>query len=69
MGFAMNIGVCSITAAELWGIFEGLSIAWELGFRKVQVESNSRCAVGLINKNGSSLHKHSQLLSAIQELV
>ena len=31
-GFAMNIGKCSVMNAELWGIFQGLSLAWDQGY-------------------------------------
>ncbi|KAK4270818.1 hypothetical protein QN277_019587 [Acacia crassicarpa] len=40
-GFMKNIGVCSVTDAEEWAIFEGMRLAWELGFRKAIVESDS----------------------------
>ncbi|CAA0818851.1 Polynucleotidyl transferase- ribonuclease H-like superfamily protein [Striga hermonthica] len=36
--FTMNIGYCLITRAELWGLFQGLLLAWDLGCRKVIVE-------------------------------
>ena len=47
-GFAMHIGICSITAAELWGIFEGLTLAWDLGYRRIQLETDSRSALKAI---------------------
>ncbi|KAK5826609.1 hypothetical protein PVK06_021535 [Gossypium arboreum] len=34
---------------KLWGIFHGLSIAWEKGFKKVVVECDSSQAVQLLN--------------------
>ncbi|CAI0421511.1 unnamed protein product [Linum tenue] len=43
--FAMNLGMCSITRAELRGVMEGLQLAWDMGFRRVRVELDSRCAV------------------------
>ncbi|CAI0421512.1 unnamed protein product [Linum tenue] len=41
----MNLGMCSITRAELRGVMEGLQLAWDMGFRRVRVELDSRCAV------------------------
>ncbi|KAE8721305.1 Phospholipase D gamma 3 [Hibiscus syriacus] len=41
-GFAKLIGRCSALDAELWGILEGLSLPWDLGFRSVVVESDSK---------------------------
>ncbi|MCH98804.1 ribonuclease H protein, partial [Trifolium medium] len=33
-GFAKGVGECSAFIAELWGVFEGLSLAKRMGFRK-----------------------------------
>lgn len=38
-GYARKVGFCSVLEAELWGIVEGLRLAWNLGFRRVEVES------------------------------
>ncbi|GER30653.1 polynucleotidyl transferase [Striga asiatica] len=37
-GFVMMIGECSIMAAELWGLFQGLTLAWNLRYRRVEAE-------------------------------
>lgn len=65
----MRIGICSITAAELWGILEGLSLAWDHGFRKVHLETDSRCALSLLQKHTAGLHRHTHLVNTIQELL
>ncbi|XP_038687586.1 uncharacterized protein LOC119986972 [Tripterygium wilfordii] len=41
IGFSINIGICSAVEAELWAVFEGLSLAWQNGFRKVFLETDS----------------------------
>lgn len=33
-GFAVNIGVCSAPLAEIWGVYYGLSTAWNQGSLK-----------------------------------
>ncbi|CAL1387079.1 unnamed protein product [Linum trigynum] len=43
--FAINLGICSVTRAELRGAVEGLQLAWDMGHRRVRVELDSRCAV------------------------
>lgn len=48
-GFAKKLGRCSIFKAELWGILEGLKLAWDLGFRKIIAELDSLSAVMMIN--------------------
>ena len=42
-GFCMNIGICSITIAELWGLYQGLILAWQMGIRLLVVEIDSLC--------------------------
>ncbi|CAI0550388.1 unnamed protein product [Linum tenue] len=54
--FTANLGGGSITRAELMGICIGLRIAWEEGVRKVEVHSDSKAALALIQSapEGSS---------------
>ncbi|KAK4847868.1 hypothetical protein QYF36_006700 [Acer negundo] len=40
-GFALNKGMGNVIEAELWGILEGLKIAWMIGYKKVVVETDS----------------------------
>ncbi|KAK3231085.1 hypothetical protein Dsin_002966 [Dipteronia sinensis] len=49
IGFALNKCSCIVIEAELWGIFEDLKLAWNAGFRKVMVESDSQTAVLLLS--------------------
>lgn len=42
--FTRKIEICSIIMAELWGILNGLQIAWNLGLKKVILETNSKGA-------------------------
>jgi hypothetical protein len=41
-GFAKGLGDCSVVVAELWGVLEGLSYAWRLRFRKVELHLDSK---------------------------
>ncbi|KAE8671065.1 SAP-like protein BP-73-like [Hibiscus syriacus] len=41
LGFSTAIGICSIVEAELWGVHEGLTHAWNLGERQVMLEVDS----------------------------
>ncbi|GAU24377.1 hypothetical protein TSUD_390860 [Trifolium subterraneum] len=40
-GYARDLGDCNIIIIELWGILEGLRLAWRLGFRHVELRSDS----------------------------
>ena len=32
-GFSVNLGICPITVAEIWGAFYALDMAWRQGHR------------------------------------
>ena len=63
------MGSCSIIAIELWGIFCGLLISWNLGYRNVWRETNSICAFQLINHDIVATLSHISLVKAIQDLL
>ncbi|CAI9108693.1 OLC1v1008360C1 [Oldenlandia corymbosa var. corymbosa] len=44
-GFMMNIGYCSITGAELLGLYQGLKLAWDSGYR--DLEANCFLDIGM----------------------
>ncbi|CAN1779642.1 Putative ribonuclease H protein At1g65750 [Linum perenne] len=46
--FAINLGVCSITRAEIRGALEGLRLAWLTGFKKVEVQMDSLAAIAIL---------------------
>ncbi|CAL1367079.1 unnamed protein product [Linum trigynum] len=46
--FAGNIGEVSITRAELEGMVHGLKMAWDEGFRRVVLQTDSQAAIRLI---------------------
>ncbi|MCI77091.1 Heat shock 70 kDa protein, partial [Trifolium medium] len=33
--YAKGLGSCSVEVAEIWGAWEGLKLAWELGYKHV----------------------------------
>ncbi|KAK3219077.1 hypothetical protein Dsin_013047 [Dipteronia sinensis] len=68
-GFAMNIGVGNVLDAEFWGLFEGFSMAWKLGFRRVFVESDSISVVQLIAKNSNINHPLFSLIQSCKMLI
>ncbi|KAF7808128.1 ribonuclease H [Senna tora] len=47
-GFVSNLGYASVISAKIWGIYHGLVTAWNLGFRKVELESDSSQAIKMI---------------------
>ncbi|KAK8515836.1 hypothetical protein V6N12_016142 [Hibiscus sabdariffa] len=68
LGFYRKVGVCSVLGAELWGVTEGLRLAWDAGIRVVLLEvDNSDVAQKVQDKaQVSGLHG---LVPTIHELV
>ncbi|CAN1245063.1 Putative ribonuclease H protein At1g65750 [Linum grandiflorum] len=74
--FAANFGSCSITRAELRGAIHGLSLAWDLGYRKVYFQMDSSCALAFLlgdppddARHGSCIREARQLLNRDWEVI
>ncbi|CAN1233376.1 Putative ribonuclease H protein At1g65750, partial [Linum perenne] len=67
--FAMNLGKCSITRAELRGAVSGLQLAWERGYRKIQLQLDSQCAVQLLQGGDLEDHAHAATIIMARELL
>ncbi|XP_019457635.1 PREDICTED: uncharacterized protein LOC109358024 [Lupinus angustifolius] len=62
-GFSANFGVGSAILAELLAMDHGLKLAWELGFKKVHLESDCLEAVHLLS---SGIHiRHQKILKVV----
>ncbi|KAK8600649.1 hypothetical protein V6N12_050502 [Hibiscus sabdariffa] len=64
MGFAKAIGHTNSLQAELWALFEGLSLSWKQGFEKVFVRSDSKQVVDLVNSPSAA----SSVLSLVHSI-
>ena len=51
--FCVNLGSCSITAAELWGAYWSLWLGWQLGYRRVILELDSKVCCASHQEPGS----------------
>ena len=67
--FGMNIGVGTITGAELRGLYQGLCLAWDNGIRQLQVEVDSLCVTRLVADNEIKPNVHASLIRGIKELL
>ncbi|CAN1813880.1 Putative ribonuclease H protein At1g65750, partial [Linum perenne] len=57
--YTVNLGICSITRAEICGALEGIRRAWEAGYRKFEVQMDSKAAVTiLLNSEPDSSHQY-----------
>ncbi|KAL9441410.1 hypothetical protein AB3S75_019988 [Citrus x aurantiifolia] len=68
-GFGMMIGSCSVTVAELWGLYQGLQLAWNSGIRKIKVEIDSRCVLQLVTKPTLEINHYAPLIRAIKDYL
>ncbi|CAI0502011.1 unnamed protein product [Linum tenue] len=60
--FALNLGSCTITQAELKGAVEGLQVAWDAGHRRVNVQLHSRCVVQLLRRADYHYHHSATII-------
>ncbi|CAN1743736.1 Putative ribonuclease H protein At1g65750 [Linum perenne] len=67
--FCANLGNCSIMRAELQGIINGLRIAWDNGFRRVDARTDSQAIFTLIREDRSATHQHAVDIDKLRELL
>ncbi|CAI0471250.1 unnamed protein product [Linum tenue] len=67
--FVCNLGSCSITSAELKGAMEGLKIAWDEGYRKIELNLDSETAISIINNHLDDEHRHGQAAVQFRNLL
>lgn len=68
-GFCVNIGMCSITLAILWGLYQGLLLAWRNGIRELVEEVDSLCVTKLVSNEMVAPNASGPLLHVIKELL
>ncbi|CAN1296417.1 Putative ribonuclease H protein At1g65750, partial [Linum perenne] len=66
--YSVNLRIYSITKAELRAV-TGLHITWERGYRKVQMQLESRAAIQLLMGDGEATHQHSSEVASFRELL
>ncbi|CAN1822391.1 Putative ribonuclease H protein At1g65750 [Linum perenne] len=55
----MNLGICSITRAEIRGALEGIRRAWDAGYRRIEVQIDSQAAIAILTDNNAEItHTH-----------
>ncbi|KAL9435940.1 hypothetical protein AB3S75_022081 [Citrus x aurantiifolia] len=68
-GFGMMIGSCSITIAELWGLYQGLQLAWNFGIRRLKVETDSLCVTQLVARPSVTSNEYAPLIQAVKDYL
>ncbi|CAN0915555.1 Putative ribonuclease H protein At1g65750 [Linum grandiflorum] len=67
--YSMNLGICTITRAELKADVTGLKIAWEKGYRRVRVQLDSQVTIQLLLAEGELSHQHSSEVASFREML
>lgn len=65
----MNIRLCSIILTELWGLYQGLILAWNRGIKSLLVEADSLCMTQLWENQDDTLNALSPLVKSIKALL
>lgn len=52
-GFSLRLGLASNNIAKLWAVRQGLMLAWDLGFKFIQLETNSTTVISWLTINGN----------------
>ncbi|GAU35481.1 hypothetical protein TSUD_384360 [Trifolium subterraneum] len=68
-GYARGLGDCNIIMTELWGILEGLRLAWRLGFRHVELRSDSLGVVKTLGNEECVITEGWSVLKHIRRLM
>ncbi|KAL3533571.1 hypothetical protein ACH5RR_007092 [Cinchona calisaya] len=64
----VNIGKSTRLVAELWAIWKGLEISWDLSLKHLEVESDSLLGIQIIQEAIEN-HQHYNLINRIRELL
>ncbi|KAE8661549.1 hypothetical protein F3Y22_tig00113725pilonHSYRG00943 [Hibiscus syriacus] len=67
MGFNRNLGTTTVIQSKLWGILQGLSLAWDRGFRHVILQNESSDAFKMLTS--ASPNSLLTLVRTIFELI
>ncbi|CAN1789663.1 Putative ribonuclease H protein At1g65750 [Linum perenne] len=68
VAFTMNLGHCSITRAEIRGAITGLELAWDYGFRNVELQLDSQAAISLLSSSAVPDHQQAAEVIHFQNL-
>ncbi|CAL1397426.1 unnamed protein product [Linum trigynum] len=68
-GFCSKLGTGTPLLAELWGVLQGLEMAWKKGSRFLIMEIDARLAIQLIEQRRDKVHPYATILGAIRRLL
>ncbi|CAL1413655.1 unnamed protein product [Linum trigynum] len=67
--FVENLGIFTITRAEIKAAIRGLQMAWRKGYRKVHIQLDSTTAVNILSSQNQTDHRYFNLVQQFKGLV
>ena len=68
-GFSLRLGLASNNIAKLWAIRQGPMLAWDLGFKCIQLETDSTTIISWLTTNGNLSSNIIPLISNCRNLM
>ncbi|GAU35983.1 hypothetical protein TSUD_207870 [Trifolium subterraneum] len=68
-GFSRHLGRCNAYLAELWGVFDGLTFAYDKGFKKIVLHVDSNVVVQTLQSDRDGSVVGWRLIQEIQRLL
>ncbi|XWS60450.1 hypothetical protein CRYUN_Cryun07bG0037400 [Craigia yunnanensis] len=69
VGYNLNLSICGCLGTDLWALFQGIKFAWDRGYRKVLVESDSTAAVESLKIAPSLLNSNRALIESCSAIL
>lgn len=69
MGFDHYLGIATVNEAEIWGLYNGLQLAWNAGCRRLIVKLDSQVVIQLLNKDLPEIHPLRVLIVCCQQML
>jgi ribonuclease HI len=67
--FVRKIGVCDALHAEMWGLYSGLELAWQVGVSHLCVEGDSKLLIDMVTNNCKTNGTTPSLMRRIRNLL
>lgn len=64
-GFSGHVGISNVLKAELLGIYNGLNLAWDLGYRRLICYTDSLIAKKLITEQFEAYHQYAAIIQDV----
>ncbi|EOY02376.1 LINE-type retrotransposon LIb DNA, Insertion at the S11 site-like protein [Theobroma cacao] len=69
IGYGCKSGTSTAYRAELWGVFQGLKLAWDHGYRRIQVQVDNKIVVNALNTQATHPCSNTDVIRAIKALL